>query len=359
MHKTLDKMTYIIEVLTPIHVGSGWKLLPGEYVLDTKRRKFVRVNMDGLFRSSGFDFEEYLTLVKRGNFYLGKHFFKQGINNQQYELDCPTSIGELGLSVERPSGYVLEFIKEVGKPYLPGSSIKGSMRSLLIRQLLRQERRQYEEVLDRQLQDLANRRRRITAQFFSSKAEQNLTGRPNNSIFRSLQIGDSQPIPYSTMTISYVKILSLAFGKTYKWKNLGNRSNLDRFEDATPIFFEAVRPGTIVTGRLKIDRFMFQDEVAKLLKLNARGMDFINQLSEICNAEAREIIKGEIEFFDSCGFTAGVSENSKLLNLELKLNEFLLPLSWGTGYRNKAMGEVINSDLFQNIRSTFSVYRQL
>ena len=44
-----------LEVLSPVHVGSGYRISPIEYVLD---EKFYRIDMDSLFEDT--DFEEGL-----------------------------------------------------------------------------------------------------------------------------------------------------------------------------------------------------------------------------------------------------------------------------------------------------------
>ena len=49
----MGKLTYQIEVLTPVHVGNGRQILPPEYVLDSEARKIVRVDLDSLFREKG------------------------------------------------------------------------------------------------------------------------------------------------------------------------------------------------------------------------------------------------------------------------------------------------------------------
>lgn len=352
-------LTYTLEVLTPIHVGSGQQLMPSEYLLDNKNRKFFRINMGRLFQSPDFDFETYISLINRGHFYLGDRYLEAGISNTDYELDATGSINELSLNVGRASGFVLEFIKEGGKPYLPGSSLKGSLRSLVVRYIIRNNRRRYEDTLDRQLQEMAERRRRVRAEFFSTPAEQALTGKPNNSVFRTLQIGDSLPISFNDMCLSYVKVISQSGNAGFRWKDLGSRINLNRCEKATAIFFEAIKPGTRVTGRVRMDDFLFNEDVARLLHFNRNGLEAMSDLANTCNAEAREVINGEIKFFREVNFSQGVTENERLLCMlsDLKSDEFLLPLAWGTGYRNKAAGETINPHLFGRIRGAFRLGR--
>lgn len=356
-------LTYRLEVLTPIHIGSGQKILPSEYILDMRNRKLIRVNMDSFFTSSDFDFEGYLKRISRGQFYLGDYYLEQGVKNPKYELDARSSAGELSAFTNSPSGSVNEFIKEAGRPYLPGSSLKGSIRSMVIRHLLRSDlgkRGRYESSLDGQLQEFENRRRRIRAEFFSTPAEHGMTGSPNKSIFRTILIGDSQPISQSEMNLEYVKVITLNTEGRYNWKRLGERRNVESFTEATPIFFESVKPGTVIMGSLKFDTSMFKEEVARLLGYDPVSIDAVKNMSQVCRAEAEEIIKGEMVFYQNCGFDLGVSNYKGLSGLlpELGDDEFLMPVAWGTGYRNKTVSEPLEKNLFRRIRSSFRLGRK-
>ena len=98
----MGKLTYQIEVLTPVHVGNGRQILPPEYVLDSEARKIVRVDLDSLFREKGFPIVRYINAVRQPGFYLGSEFRTASVRHPCTSLhqegifmNCPVIYGDL------------------------------------------------------------------------------------------------------------------------------------------------------------------------------------------------------------------------------------------------------------------------
>ncbi|MBO8169046.1 MAG: type III-A CRISPR-associated RAMP protein Csm5 [Thermoanaerobacteraceae bacterium] len=351
------KMRYELEVLTPVHVGSGDRLLPSDYVIDSDSQTVVRVDMESMLRDSRFLVDRFIYAVKQQGFSLHKEFKNFALKHPKYRFTGPGTVAELTRYLGRSAGNILEHIKEGGKPYLPGSSLKGAIRSLLLRYLVSLNPLPYEEAIADQLK--ARREKKNTKkEFFSTPAEERVLGRTNFSLLRALQVGDSSTIDPSDLELACVKVLSLV-RRGFCWKDLGKRANVDSYEDATPIFFEALPSGTVVTGFLKIDGDLLQKEVASELGYRSQGIKAITDLTGVCRKETRKLLDKELEFFQGIRLKPCIDAVEKLISelASCRENQMIIPLAWGTGYRAKAAGWVIDAEHFKKVRDEFNLGR--
>jgi len=349
----MPSFKYELEVLTPLHVGSGKKIYPLEYVIDGD---FIRVDMDKLFTDSAFQMERFILESKKRDFYLGNFDKKNAIKHPLYKLDMDTQVGqELISNIGSPSALILDFIKEGKNFYIPGSSIKGAIRTAILWQALgnKENKRDFEKQLKHTIEKKKEERRaksrsRVKREQFALSAEETILGKPNYSLLRALQVGDSAYLRLSSLNIIYTKVLG-KFGHGFKWKQLGReRKSVDRPEEATSTFLEAVRPKTLIFGTLKIDDFLLQKEVAATLGF--KGAELIANIAKVCNEFSLHHLEKEIVFFQSMGFLSIQKELEKIKALNLEENALLLHFAWGAGYGTKALGEDIDSELFENMR---------
>ncbi len=126
------------EILTPVHIGDGTKLEPLEYVI---KDKFYRVNLEGwLSTLSGEEAEELQRLTGRD--YAQKtiltalrRFVRENIDLDKYtEWSADVSDTVKRRYEERfdaPENQLpmSPFIRTGNRPFLPGSSIKGAIRT--------------------------------------------------------------------------------------------------------------------------------------------------------------------------------------------------------------------------------------
>ena len=124
-----------IEVLSPIHIGSGQEILPIEYIIEGNN--FYRIDMEKLFLDKAFNRDKFLRFVEIATKeekipYLGNFDGKFIENNQKYRLGISEKINE----AHPPR--IKEFIKTSNKFYIPGSSIKGVVLSALYWHVLKE-----------------------------------------------------------------------------------------------------------------------------------------------------------------------------------------------------------------------------
>ncbi len=312
---------YTLEVLTPLHIGSGQKLYPIEYITDGQY--LIRVDMDLFLRSmNDEERERFRNESKRDGFSLASFNRAKALKAEKYKIKIDPSYDFLR--------EVLEFIKEGGKFYIPGSSIKGAIRTALLWKMTiinNTWKNNYEKELREALQKGKKK------ESFSVDAEQTLLGEPNYSILRILQIGDSDPVEPSEVEVVIVKV----FNSSKKFS----------------IFLEVLKQGAKLSGSLKRDDFLLRDDVASTLNLNAT--DLIKEIANTCNKFSLSHLDKEIEFYKKAKEPTLRREMERIKGTPLSENEFLLHLAWGTGYEAKALGNTIDRGLFNNIRKTLRI----
>lgn len=171
---------FLIKTLTPVHVGSGRFLQNKlEYVFggdkigivdETKSFELIGIDRIGAWVSS----------IEKGESLVG--FLKNfGIKPKLSEITSRS----LRLQVSKEEAKNLQNLKEhihngMGLPYIPGSSIKGAIRSAVFNQLIRESKK----LLDSKIIDKGKpSAKQLEKELFG--------GDPNSDIFRFLRVGDA------------------------------------------------------------------------------------------------------------------------------------------------------------------------
>ena len=126
-----------VKVLSPLHIGNGNTLTPLDiypsegviYVLDTMKLMHDLTKL-------GVNLEEVLQLLKNPpeNAYIWKSYIDRfRLNLSNYSVYSLKIHGEIG----KTSMQIKEFIKVNGKPYIPGSSVKGALRTAVLYKVLK------------------------------------------------------------------------------------------------------------------------------------------------------------------------------------------------------------------------------
>ena len=339
---------YEIEILTSLHIGSGEKIYPLEYVID---KEFIRVNMDKLLAEPSFGREKFIRESKKRDFYLGA--FDKG-NSLKYPLYktaiALSTASELTNNLRTSNALVLDFIKEGKNFYIPGSSLKGAIRTAMLWNFLQKTdvRDEFEGGLKKELL-----RKKEPKKSFSLSSEEAILGKPNYSLLKVLHVEDSGFLSPSSISVEVSKVVSKT-GDGFKWKQLGRDGrNTDNPQNATPIFFEALKSGTKAKGGIKIDEFLLSDEIAVALKF--RDTRLLKELAKTCNAFAYHHLKKEWNFFKSIGLKEIQDEIERIRKISLTDDEFLLHFAWGSGYEAKALGNIIDKSLFSEIRNEWNL----
>jgi CRISPR-associated protein Csm5 len=132
------------EILAPIHIGDGTELEPLEYVI---KDKFYKIDLEGwlstlvgdkfkeFHRLTGKDYAEKTTLVSL------RRFVRANIGLQNHTQWIADVTGKVRKRYEerfdRPENQLpmSPFIRSYSRPFLPGSSVKGSIRTAYLNDL--------------------------------------------------------------------------------------------------------------------------------------------------------------------------------------------------------------------------------
>jgi CRISPR-associated protein Csm5 len=280
-----------IEVLTPVHIGDGARLLLNLDFMWHEGEIWV-LNMDRLF-------ESLPSRTSGGELDLSRCPLEIVRNSRAYVYSLP----------ERPAE-ILSFIKTLGKPFIPGSSLKGAMRTALGQFLFPK---------DINLLALPRDRRRA-----ARPIEEKVFGRtPHEDRFKEVKVLDAP----------FEGDLKVAKVGVYEAKNRTLRRTLT-------IFIEVIPPGSRLWSEIKAP-----DIKGLYLSLKEK---------------AKTLIEGEIEFFTRNPRVRDFYEDLLKELQRLGPSETLLQIGWGTGWRAKTFDTALKEKLevFERLRRRYNLGRE-
>lgn len=317
-----------VEVLSPLHINSGHGDLKkdidflchhGVHIMDIDRLLNNLSEENWGKAVKGIPLPE---IIAKNQY---SHFAFYSLNNP----------------VDKPEPQsIKEYIKNsYYQPYIPGSSLKGAIRTGLSWAMIK------DGLIKLDKRDIGyNPRyagRTLMARLFGTD--------PNHDLLRALSISDTEPLaPGTSMELNMVTIYSL------------NRQNrIQAKGDRYRFTVEMIRSGTCFYGTVAIDDFLLEPDIAKRLGFD-RNLEYLKKFVPYCNSLAKKLIEQEKSFFQKHELTKVSQFYDKLANLVegLKENECLLQISWGTGWNAKTLQSILDPELFQLIRSQFRLGRR-
>jgi len=319
--KTLgEKITCSLEVLTPVHIGSGVKLTEGiDFIKNNYSVHIVpQAELMEYLESNPDEMENFI----KGNYMLTA--LKEIPEGRKYNI----SIG--------PTKEINEFERNgLGNPYIPGSSLKGAIRTILLNKRFNELSKNEKENL---LEKVSNSKSK--KEFASEPILKELFGNDSNhNLMRVLEIFD---VEFNELDLSKVLILSLTDqnGTSYGWKQLSKRQNTDDPESASQIICETLLVGSKGYFSISLNKFLFENPEAKNeLKFNEETLKDFKNLVKVINDYSKQKLEEEIKFFEN------LTSPKKLQTLVIELNkilktfnnlsneEFVLRISWGSGWK--------------------------
>jgi CRISPR-associated protein Csm5 len=302
-----------ITVLSPLHVGSGRTLLQG-YDFVTHDRRTWRIDEDALLDATmggGEAFDAALLgrpadeLLRDGDYDPESGLFR-------YVMPGVPASQSRGAEVSAQ-------IKDVfDRPYLPGSSLKGALRTLLFWGI---------HAGSDASPDL--RRMKRSRSWASQPLEQAVFGQdPNHDWLRALRVRDSGPVDAGGS-------LALTTVRVYPTSTRG-RGGLD-------VDVEALTPGTTLRAEIALESYGFTDPEAATLRWQGKRR-WIKDLPKLGKLRARERLLTEAEYFNRKGGPPGALRfYDDLINRLLALPDdgLLLQVGWGAGWASKTLGRAM------------------
>lgn len=353
-----------ITALSPVHVGTGRELTRDlDFYVDPPNQVNV-VDFDRVVevcQKAGVDLVPLIEEGTLSSLFSKKHTtLEEDIDPRwaalrklrrepdQAEVDMTPAISYRSrLASVNPPSSILEQIKNTSfLAYLPGSSIKGAIRTALWWSLLSDENRHTSAV-----EKLRRELGRYPRERADNAIEDVVMGPdPNRDLGRTIQVGDAGPGVKPTVVESLIAdaLQRGALG----WKNLNTRRIEEDPSHGTSIFCEAISPGERMRTVIRIDEWLFGQEK---LGFHEKKETILN-LKQVCNAYAESVVEHEIDFYRRYNLPKIASFYENTIKRALHMTDgFLLQMGWGTGWYEKTIVKLFDQALQERIRLRFGL----
>jgi len=330
-------LTARIELLSDVHIGTGTELVrdfdwiaPGDgfvYISHSDRL------MEEVFRRAEADGREMREVAKTlaGSTLTSLYRELKWLTQDDFTADSP--LFRYRLRGSPATANIREQIKDVfGRPYLPGSSLKGALRTALAVAAA--------EELKPDLTKLEYSR-----SWAARPVEGRLFGRdPNHDLLRALQVGDSQPVDSAHLVLKRAHIYPTATS-TYRGQSRGLDVDVEALGKGTVIELPIHVPTELLVDRgTPFDRRRH----AELSDWESR-VPWLERLARTGKKQSIALLTEEANFFRDRD-KAEVAEAQQFLGRlvqqfqKLGPNEFYLVLGWGGGWHTKTLNQVLKRD---------------
>ncbi len=323
-------MRYRITCLTPLLVGDGHRLAPIDYmvwkdqvnVLDQRR----------IFRllAKGPRLEGYLAQLKKADKldFASWGGFAQNFADRRIPFEHPSST-TYWEKAHGESLFIPTFLSGPEGPYLPGSTIKGALRTgMLFSRWCNGAPPHF---------DRLNQGDRVPRRP-GEQAEEQALGSGPFSFMRAVSVADSDPVSVGTLKLYLLRVSTLQARGTGRyelgWKQ-APRGAVPGSQPAesTPIFAEMAAPGTTFEGLWREKAFLAQPEIARALRWR-EPVDSARILAA-ANAYAARLLAVQKQYAVWAGLSL-LQRNieqleGRLAELSAAGRACLLCMGWGSG----------------------------
>ncbi len=313
-----------IEVLTPLHIGSGVTLKQG-FDFEVRNNLTYRLNEDVILNDKWPDDpaqqriflnQPLANLLEPGDFAAHPEYFR-------YTLRGAPALKE-----------IRECIRDAhGRPYIPGSSLKGALRTALLRALT--GKRTF------QRGDFGPSGKASEAKEAAKRLEQEQFGRdPNRDVLRAIHLSDSAPLSTAALTLQRVQMVP--------------KLNID---------VEAIPRGARLTAALRIDTWLLEQRGKRGLEWSDTLAQYTRRIVKAAQFIAVRRLQHEWQYHANRKDTAAATFYGKLFEEANSdtwpKDEFLIQVGFATGWRAKTvLGGLSDDDpLLERIVHDFNLDR--
>jgi len=348
-------MKYKLTALTPLLVGDGRELSPIDYMVWKDQVNVLDQTRIFKLLSRGPRLDGYLAQLRRATKldFASWGGFAQNFSQRRipFETSDATAIWN---SAPPEALFIPTFAANYRGAYLPGSALKGALRSGLVFS------RWTPAVMERAAAAMEGDR-------LPRRVGESAEGSAHASQMRVLGVADSEPVPTTAFKIYVSRTASLDFRQPGNpqlvWKVAGRGSvAAQKVNDATPVFAEMATPGTEFSGRCEEHAFLRQPDLAR--SLGWRGVPDLDSIVAAANQYSSSQLDLQARYAQATGL-AGLQQTVARLQNELQSAQStslscLLCLGWGGGFLSKASFHDTESDPYRKIlRAVPSIGRSI
>lgn len=257
MRSHLKEYSIKIKTLGPLHIGSGEALIKKNYAHMKKEQRIYLPDQRRMFqeiaqRKLTKEYAEYLNENNRLD--LSDWFRTMKIKEEDWKQWMLYSLSDRSLGTEdRTKKDISLFMKDAyGMPFVPGSSLKGALRTaLLATRLNRKQKNRFRSKIENTVGGAGRGNKgfgkkeieNLEAELFHTLKRPHIkTSDAVNSIMSGLKISDSKPLNLDQLILAQKIEL-----KPYYL-------NMEK-ENALPIYKECLKPGTEIEFTITMDAY--------------------------------------------------------------------------------------------------------
>lgn len=361
----MERYRYKLHTLAPVHIGTGETMLPIEFQIsddsmlmwipELERVFEQRQDLTEVFARRLMDTQpSNLTNAMIGGLLAGVNFQNPSILKYSTKQPPQKNYGYFGLKTlreqvsQKKNSEVRLAVKSPDyRLYIPGSSIKGAMKTAWAYDYCKKNSK---ILTDISKVDGDRKAHALVQNLFQSDEGKDA----NYDLFRVLQIGDTEPVkPEDALYVVAARVLSAAVRPGSKnvpaqWKNYW-------------IFCEAVARETTHTGSAAMNMELLSDKNAQReLKWREEQREFsLQSLCRAVNSFALDICNWEIEYFSKIIQTQERCETESVLKLyrdywkkqletifnNASENTCYLSIGYGSGWHKMTVGMLLEREL--------------
>jgi CRISPR-associated protein Csm5 len=381
-----ETYSYKLTTLSPLHIGTGEEMLPMEYFIDRQQNRIIVPELEKLFACDTNLAPTYFkslsatqNLGRTFNDLLSDHKPLFEPTNWRYSTCGTDKEGPYKFPFQQPLGEELK--KNGGKirlatknsnyqVYIPGSSIKGALRTAWLYKHAVNDKELLEYISKCQFDRDADRD--LNNEILQGKADpKDRNADPKNKIydlFRVVQVGDSQPLPSNdVLGLVAERILSAKALLSEKDKPL----KIDAKLKDSWTFYEAIRRDSTFTGKIIFDVGILNSSKAteKMGWTPEQKKLSLTTLCQAVNEFAKNACELETEYFSKLQTVDEQCEMEQVAKFygdemlkeisNATPNTMYFSLGHGSGWHKLTIGELLRKKLstaeFKVLRSRFKL----
>ena len=321
----MSNYTCTLTTLTPLFIGDGNELRHG-FDFMIQNNKTYRLDEDKILEAKGTQ----LVKDRQGNYpYPGSLLSAADYNNASYFRYVLNGTPRSRQADARLKACIKDCYD---RPYIPGSSLKGALRTALAWC-------GWGEINIRLERSSIGRSRAWAAK----NLEQRIFGKdPNTDLLRSLQVSDLQNQQNAADTLGIINAQVL----TYK-------------SAGSPVELEAILGERDFNGTIHIDDTLFSKESDSILHFNNR-QHWLTELLPRVQKHSRARLNTLIPWFEKTENGMNIANfYRRLLGANIAENQALIQLGWGCGWDGTTFWTHLQKDalLFEQIVKEFNMHK--
>ncbi|MGD9825962.1 type III-A CRISPR-associated RAMP protein Csm5 [Desulfobacter sp.] len=327
-----------VELLTPVHIGSGDRYVEHfDFSYNTQARRLTVFDRNKLLEQVAGSGETGIQAFTRA---IEEETLEDWLGRKPDGIDIDAARIHNFACEKKPRDILVQLRTGTSDALLAGSSLKGAFRTAVLAKLSHEENRRSVEGLKQELM----RQQRVNQKTADSRISKNLLGPDaQKNLMRCLSVGDCT-FPADTIKPQTVIIYRMVTPKKMDKKHFD-------------IVLEKISEGNKGDCQISFDTYLGTKGKDYLGGRTALTLDWI---LDAARRKTQKTIATELDFFN------GVSGNyTQMLKTfyehledkirDIKENEVILQLAWGSGW-NGMTGELLEKrDLTQDLRKKLSL----